>query len=274
MPIIIISSDSYKTGREISKKIAEATGYDYVDREILDTVTKKFNFQEGQLIKALEETPSLFGLSGRLRNRLLACIEEATVEKLLKDNVVCHGLAAHLYVLDVSHVIKVRVLSDPDKLVSPLSSEAGGPADKIKISLKSNVKKRKRWSLNAFGLDETDPSNYDMVINLSQIDLDEATKNIAGMTVYRKFQPITYSTNCLKNKNLASRARVVLMEQFPDVKVKADGSTIVVEAKIKKRSKQKIAGMIKKLAGGINGVDYVEVHAVSDFRSGKGDLNR
>ena len=266
MPIIIISSDSYITGREISKKIAKETGYDYVDREIIDPVTKKFNLQDGQLVKALEETPSLFGLSGKVRKKLLACIEEATVEKLLKDNVVCHGLAAHLYVLDVSHVIKVRVLSDPVKLASQLSSEAGASVEKIEILLKNNTKKRKRWSLDAFGLDETDPSNYDMVINLSQIDLDEATKNIAGMTVYRKFQPITYSTNCLKNKNLACKARVVLMDQFPDVRVRANGSTIVVEAKIKKRSKQKIAGVIKKIAGGINGVDYVEVHAVSDFK--------
>ena len=266
MPIIIISSDSYETGREISKKIAKATEYNYVDRKILAPIAEKFNLQKGQVIKALEETPSLFGLSAKLRNRLLACIEEATVGKLLGDNVVCHGLAAHLYVLGVSHLIKVRVLSDFKKLASQLSSEASGSADKIETLLKRKVKKRKQWSLDAFGLDETDPSNYDMVINLSQIDQDEATKNIAGMTVYRKFQPITYSINCLKNKDLACRARVVLMEQFPNVKVRADGSTIVVEVKIKKRAKQKIAGVIKKLAGGVNGVEYVEVHAASDFR--------
>jgi cytidylate kinase len=265
MPIIIISSDSYKTGREIGEKTAKATGYDYVDREILGPVAEKSNVQEEKLIKALDEAPSFLGLSSKLRNKYLAYIQEATLGQLLEDNVVCHGLAAHLYVLGVSHALKVRVLSDPEELASQLSSEAGGSAEKVKKLLKRQDAQRKRWSLEAFDLDETDPSNYDMVINLSQIDPDEAVKTIADMTAYRKFQPMTYSVKCLRDKELASRVRMVLMERFSDVRVQADGSTIVVETKAIKREKQKRTEAIKELAGGIAGVGYVEVHVANDI---------
>jgi len=228
-------------------------------------VAEKSNVQEEKLIKALDEAPSFLGLSSKLRNKCLACIQEATLGQLLGDNVVCHGLAAHLYVLGVSHALKVRVLSDPEELAGQLSTEAGGLAEKIKKLLKRQDAQRKRWSLEAFQLDEIDPSNYDMVISLSQIDPDEAVKTIANMTAYRKFQPMTYSIKCLRDKELASRVRMALMERFPDVRVQADGGTIVVETKAMKREKQKRTEAIKELAGGIAGVSYVEVHVASDI---------
>lgn len=265
MPIIIISSDSYKRGREIGEKTARATGYDYVDREILGPVAEKSAFQEEKLVKALEESPSLFGLSSKFRKKLLAYIQEATLGQLLEDNVVCHGLAAHLYVLGVSHAVKVRVLSDREALARELSPETPPSPEKLKKLLKRQAADRKGWSLDAFGLDETDPSNYDMVISLSQIDPEEAVKTIADMSTYRKFRPMTYSIKCLRDKELAARVQVVLMERFPDARVQADGGTVVVETKAVKREKRKRTEVIKELVGGVEGVGYVEVHVVNDI---------
>jgi len=265
MPIIIISSDSYRTGRDIGEKAARAIFYDYVDRDILPPVCEKYGVQEEKLLKALEETPSFLGLSTKLRNKYLAYIQEATLGQLLDDNVVCHGLAAHLYVLGVSHALKVRVLSDPEVLARELSSDAGHPPDKVKKMLKRYEEQQKNWSLGTFNLDETDPSNYDMVISLTQIDPDEAVKTIVDIAGYRKFQPMTYSIRCLQDKELAGRVRVVLMEQFPDVRVIADRSTVVVETKAVKREKRKRTEAIKELAGSIEGVKYVEVHVATDI---------
>ena len=123
MSIIIIASDSYKTGREISEKVAEAAGYTCVDRELLKSVSEKYNVLEAKLIRALEEPPSFMGLSSKLINLYLAYIQEATLSRILEDNVVCHGLAAHLYVLGVSHALKVRILSDSETLISEVAAQ-------------------------------------------------------------------------------------------------------------------------------------------------------
>ena len=265
MPIIIISSDSYKAGREIGEKTAKATGYAYVDREILGPVSEKTHIEEKKLTKALEPDTSFLGFSSKTRNRYLAYIREAVLVRLLEDNVICHGLAAHFYVLGVSHVIKVRVLSDPQQLFSQLSAEEGVTLEKMKKRLKREAERHRRWSLEAFGLDETDPSNYDMVISLSQIDPDEAVKTIVDMTAYRKFQPMTYSIKCLADKALASRVYVALIERFSNVMVQADGRTVVVETQSIKREKQKKAETIRELAAGVEGVGEVEVHVVNDI---------
>jgi len=265
MSVIIISSDSYKTGQEIAQSSARALGYKPLDREILGKVANKARVSEEKLTQALDEGPSFLGLSSKLCHRYLAYIQEATLSELLNDNVVCHGLAAHLYVLGVSHVLRVRVLSDGEKRAQQIASQSGISLDKAKKFLDRQKRARRRWSMDAFHLDETDPSQYDLVISLSQIDSGEAVKIIGETVAYRRFQPMTYSIKCMQDLALASKVRAALLERFPDVRVRANRGTLIVETTVLRREKQKRAKAIKELAGGLPGVEYVEVHVVNDI---------
>ncbi|MBW1780034.1 MAG: cytidylate kinase family protein [Deltaproteobacteria bacterium] len=265
MSIIIISSDSYSIGREIAMRTAEAVDYAFQGREILEKVADTYQIEEAKLVKALDETPSLLGMSTRLRNRYLAYIVEATLGALLKDKVVCQGLAAHLYVLGVSHVLRVRILADAERSPQQSVPEEGVSIKEAHKRLERRNKLRRRWSMDAFDLDETDPSQYDLVISLSQIDRDEAVKIITETVAYRRFNPMTYSIKCLNDLELASRVRAVLLARFPDVRVRARSGTLVVETTALKREKRKRAQAIKEIAGKIPGVEYIEVHVINDI---------
>ena len=265
MSVIIISSDSYEKGQEMAKTTAESLGYGYLGRELLGTVAAKCGIPEAKLEKALDESPSFLGMPAKLQKRYMAYIQMATLDELVKNDRVCHDLAAHLYVLGVSHVLKVRILADPDALAKETSTEKRIPLEKAKKLLERRKKFHRRWSLDHFRLDETDPSQYDLVISLSQIDSGEAVKIIRETVGYRRFKPMTYSIKCMQDIELASRVRATLLERFPDVRVRADGTTLVVETRALKREKRKKAEAIKELAGNIPGVDYVEVHVISDI---------
>jgi cytidylate kinase len=242
MPVIIFASDLYQESREISKKTAESLGYKYVDRKILTSAAAKHDVPEAKLIKALDETPSFMGMSSKAWKLYLAYIQEAVLGELLDDKAVCHGLAAHLYVLGVSHVLKVGIIMDLDERAKYVAEQEKVPFEKAKKIVQRRGKYRKRWSLSAFNRDETDPSRYDMVINISQITSEEAVGMITTATV-----------------------RSALMRNFPDVRVQARDGTVVVEIKALKREKQKKAKAIKEIAGKISGVHYVEVHVFNDI---------
>lgn len=265
MSVIIISSDSYETGQEIAQSTAQALGYNSLGREILGQVASKVGVPEVKLTQAMDEGPTFLGLSSKLCRRYLSCIQEATLTQLLKGNVVCHGLAAHLYVLGVSHVLRVRVLSDVEKRIQELVSQGGISVEKAKRHLERKKKTRRRWSMDAFNLDETDPSQYDLVISLSQIDQAEAVKIITETAGYRRFEPMTYSIKCMQDLALASQVRAALLDRFPDVRVRANRGTLVVETTALSREKQKRAKAIKELAGKVPGVEYVEVHVINDI---------
>jgi cytidylate kinase len=268
MPVIVVSSDSYATGREIAESTARVLGYDLLGREVLSRVADKYNVSEVRLVQALDESPSFLRRSSKLRNRHLAYIQEVVFSELLKDNWVCHGLAAHLYVLGVSHVLRVRILADAAQEVKRLAVEQGISISRAMKRFDRRKTAQRRWSVATFQLDETDPSHYDLVISLSQIDLNEAVNIIRETAGYPRFKPMTYSVNCLEDLALSAGVRAGLWERFPDAVVRADRGTVVVETTALRREKEKNARAIKETAGKVAGVEYVEVHIKNHlFRS-------
>lgn len=265
MPIIIFSSDVYQNGEQIAKMTAESLGYRYVDREILKSVAEKYHIAEVKLIQALDELPSFFSMSSKKWKQYLAYIQEAVMGELLDDNVVTHGMAAHLYVRGVSHVLKVRILMDHDERAKQMADQEKIAFEKAKKLIRHQGKHRKRWSLDAFQLDEADPSLYDIMVNISQIDSEEAVGMISAATGYRKFKPMTYSFKCMQDRELASRVRAALLGCFSDVKVQARDGTVVVELKALKREKQKKAKAIKELTNNISGVHHVQIRLINDI---------
>jgi hypothetical protein len=145
------------------------------------------------------------------------------------------------------------------------ASQEGISLKKARKLLEGRKNVHRRWSMDAFDLDETDPSQYDLVISLNQIDQDEAVKIITETVSYRRFIPMTYSIKCMKDRELAARVRAKLLDRFPDVRVRANAGTLVVETAALKREKRKRAKAIKEIVGSIPGVEYVEVHVINDI---------
>jgi len=254
MSIIIISADTGEIEQSIAEKVARAIDYQMLDRRIIADIAKKYQIDPGKLAEALEITPSLFkSLSSGQWRHLLACVEADVLDRLLSDRIVCCGLSAHLYVTGVSHVLKVRVLS--------------GESRQAEKGHENRLQQRRKWSVTAYNVDETDLSRYDLVINLDQIDPAEAVETITGAAQYRKFQVMTYSMKCLSDLALAANVNVILINTMTDISVQARDGSVIVETKAGSRQKRKKIGTIKELAGNIEGVRYVEVHVKKNLLS-------
>jgi len=260
MSMIIISSDSNEKGEEIAHTTARTLNYTFLGRDLLPVAASRYGIPQEKLEWALEAPPRSWGGAARLQRRALSSIQATTLGALLADNAVCHGLAAHLYVVGISHALRVRILADPTELEREMSENQAVALEKSRILLDRRRRVRQRWSLTFFQIDETDPSRYDLVINLSQIVTEEAVKIIAQTVAHRRFAAMTYSLKCLRDAELASRVSAGLLEKFPKVKVRADGGTVIVETKGTRFNKMKRAAAIKAQVQGIEGVEYVEVH--------------
>ncbi len=264
MSIILISSDVPDIETMIAEKVAKEKGYDRLDRDRLTGEATPETDPES-LKEALDNTPSLLRrLPAKKWRYYLACIEAEVLERLLTDNVVCSGLGAHLFVIGVSHAMKIRVLGGK-KETARLAEEKGKSPEKAEQERIESNRQRAEWSLTAFDQDETDPGLYDLVISLDQIDPIEAVRTIVGASEYRKFQSMTYSTKCLTDLALSAKVRVALLNDMSDVDVQArDGSVVVETRALRHRKREKIEA-IKQLAGEIDGVGYVEVHVQNNI---------
>ena len=260
MPLITVSADSLELELDIARRAAEALGYDLLGRELLADVAQTNGLTEDELVKALDSPPGFLGLRARRRRNLLTHIQAACLDRLLADNVVCHGLAAHLYVMGVSHAIRVRVVGvpcDPDE-DEVRSDENGRQPDQ-------RIQARRCWSLEVFQVDETDPNNYDLVLNLTQQGPDDMVEKICQAARDRRFMAMTYSRKCLLDKALSSRVREALMSKFPDVRVEANDGAVKAEVQSLGRDQRKKQEAVREMVSQIPGVSFVEVHVVRDL---------
>lgn len=258
MPVIIIAADAYDKGREIGKQAAEVLGYRYVDRELLGRVSEVCKVPVERLARMLEDTtPAPLGaVFARRWREQAACIQQEVLQQLLEDNAVCHGLCAHLYVLGVSHVVRVRLVSSPDLPAVASDAEVADDAPRYQ-------KQCRYWALRPEEQDPTELVHYDLVINLEAMDAAAVVQQLAETVRDPKYRANTYSRNCLRDLELAARVRVRLMEKFSNVAVEANAATVVVRARLSRRGRNRQIETIKKLVRDLPGVAYVEVHPVS-----------
>jgi|Deesub1362A_J573_1020465.scaffolds.fasta_scaffold03525_3 cytidylate kinase len=242
MPIIAISANHFELGGQIARQVAEALGYRFLGRELVEEVAREHSLAAAELRRTLEEPPNLF--NRRSRRRLLVHLQAACLERLQEDGAVCYGLGAHLYLTGISHALLVRILAEKPDPQEPA---------------------RQRWAQEFFQKDENDPSLYDMVLSLASIEPKQAVEIICETAGYRKFQPMTYSRKCLQDRLLECRVHQRLMDQFPDVRVQASDGTVVVQLRGLKLDQRKKQRTVRDIARQVPGVEYVEVHVVRSF---------
>jgi cytidylate kinase len=264
MSIILISSEVMEVEQEIAQAVADALGYALLGPEILSDIAARYDLSADKLAAALLSNPSPLRREATKRwLRRLACIEAEVLEQLRSDNIVCWGLAAHLYVRGVSHALKVRLLLDEQQQAKQMAEAQGMTPAKALKRLLNEKRRRTQWSTAAFDHNEADPGMYDLVINLGQIDPDEAVKTMTAAVGYRKFQPMTYSMKRLAEDALAARVRAKLLTTMADVRVEASDGRVKVTSKAMRRDRQKKAAAIKAMAGEVEGVEFVEVHLIN-----------
>ncbi|WP_080802449.1 hypothetical protein [Desulfamplus magnetovallimortis] len=246
MPVLLFASENQELENDIAHQTANQLGYKTLNRGSLAEIANRHSLELPKLEDALQNTPSILRrMPSKLWHYYISCVEMEVLDRLLDDNVVCWGLGAHLYVLVVSHVLKVRLI--------------GGYGQQTDPDIKRE-KLRKKWSLAAYKREEADPKLYDIVINLDQIKPEEAVGTITSTIDYPRFRPMTYSRNNLMDRALAARVKNALLKTLTDIHVHAQNGTVVVTTTSLKREKEKKIAAIKEVAGQVEGIGYLEVH--------------
>jgi len=264
MPIIIISSETVQSAQQIAQAAAGELGYQCLGPEVLADIAAKYGIQADKLSEALGNDQSKFRrMRAKRRSQLLAYIEAEVLDRLMSDNIICWGVVSHLYVQGVSHAMKVRLLANSGQEAEKFAQQSGISVQRAAKSIQNAIRKQEQWALSAYGLNESESSMYDLVINLGQIEPDEAVRTIAGAVAYRKFKPMTYSIKSLAENALAAKVKTKLLDTLSDIRVQARDGKVVVTSKALKRERQKKAAVIKELAGQVEGVEFVEVHLIN-----------
>jgi cytidylate kinase len=260
MSIITISRGSYSRGKEVAEKTAERLGYDCVSRDVLLDASEHFHIPEIKLARAIHDAPTLldrFTLSKRL---YIAYIQSALAERVKADNVVYHGLAGHVLLTGIDHVLKVRIIADINDRVEQEMKREGVGKEEARNRLVSDDNERRKWTQTLFGVDPFDPVLYDIVVHIHKFTVDDAVEIITSAASNERFKATPASQKKMEDHALACAVKAALVEQFPDSAVACEYGNVLIYTKKDDRQAHRLEARARSLSHEIGGVNNVEVH--------------
>jgi cytidylate kinase len=262
MAIITISRGSFSKGKEVAEKVASVLGYECISREILLGASEDFNIPEITLKSALHDAPSILQRFTYGKERYLAYIAAALLERVQKDNVVYHGLAGQFLLGDVSHVLKVRILAEIEDRVALEMEREHLSQGQASARLRTDDQERRQWSLHLFGVDTWNSSLYDLVLRVHKLNVENAVGMICKAARLEQFRATPQSQRGLDDMLLAARVRARLVGDFPMVQTHASDGVVTVDARFNLTKEPSLAERIKEMARQVSGVKEVRMHAL------------
>jgi cytidylate kinase len=259
MSIITISRRPFSRGKEVAEKVADNLHYDCVAREVLFEAAEKFGVREKEFMRAIHDAPSFSDHFHYGRERYVAFFQAVLLEVLQRDNIVYHGLAGHFFVRGVSHALKVRVITDLDERVRILTErEDIGPKAAARI-IEREDRDRRRWSRHLYGIDTWDSGLYNMVLNISEISVDDAAEIICHAASLERFKATPESRRKFADLLTAALVKAALIQKRPDVEVSVEGGKLLVKTESMESEEAGLRGRIERIVKDIPGVDQVEI---------------
>lgn len=260
MTIVTISRGSFSMGRAVAEKAAKRLGFECLSRDVLIEASDKFNIPEIKLVHAVIDAPSFLNRFTHGQESYIAYIQSALTRHLCQDNIVYHGLAGHVFLKNVSHVLKVCIIADMETRVANLM-ESERMSEQVAISWLTKVdKERRKWTQQLYGVDPWDPVLYDMVIKIEKFDPDEAAEMIYQSARLNRFAATADSRREMEDLALACEVKADLAAKFPGVKVTNTGGNIVVYIGAGDHNHRKLSSSANGLRTKMKGINNIEIH--------------
>lgn len=261
MTIITISRGSYSMGKAVAEQLAERLGYECVSRDVLLEASGRFNIPEIKLEKAITDAPSILDRFTQGKQNYIAYIQSALAERVRQDKVVYHGLAGHILLRSVSHVLKVRINADLGLRASVLMERETIGRQEAEAAIDRLDSERDRWSKTLYGVGPCDPTLYDLTLAIPRFSVEDAVAMICRATEMKQFSTTTESQHQMDDLALACKVKVALVEQYPAIKVASTYGNVLIYCDVGDRQARKMQESAQQLQKSVEGINNIEIHA-------------
>ena len=260
MAIITISRGSYSRGKEIAEKVAEKLDYECLSRDTLIEASEQFNIPEVKLMRGIHDAPSILDRFGYSKDKYITYVQAALLRHVKKDNVVYHGLAGHFLLEGISHVLKVRILSDIESRIALEMERENISQREAKHILKSDDEQRRGWSRHLYGINTEDASLYDLVLHIKNLTVNDVVNIICYTIKLPHFQTTAQSQKVLEDHLLAAEVKAALIEIKPDIKISASDGLVLIKTKVHISEDERLFQDIKGIGESVPGVKELRIN--------------
>ncbi len=254
MAIITISRGTFSGGQKLAECVAQKLGYKSLSREILVDAAEKYGISEKELVKAMRSKPAL---KERLslsidRFRYLSFIQATLCEEAKNDNIVYYGHAGHLLLKDACSVIKVKVIATMEQRLAFAMECNNFSREEAASYIRKMDTHREKWTKFLYNIDWSDPSMYDIIINLEDVAIPTACEIVSVMASAPEFTLTEEKKRALANLALESsvKAKLAANKSTKDylLKISAKDGNVKIYGRVKNNDEaERIKAIVSKL---------------------------
>ncbi len=232
MQVICISRGTLGRGRELAELTAKKLGYTCLGREELVEAAIKEGIQVGKLEMAMLKPKAFSERLAIEREHYLAFCTAYLCDRAIEGRLVYHGRTGHLLLPGVSHVLRVRVVCDREQRIVAVMNRMGLERKKAAEYVDQVDEDRRRWATSMYDVSGEEVINYDVVVNLEQMSLENTASALIGIAQLPDFQMTPASKKTMLDLQLAAKARLALAREErtcrATFKVRADSGVVTV----------------------------------------------
>jgi cytidylate kinase len=269
MAIISISRGTFSGGKTLAESVAKRLGSPCLGREeVLLEAGKEYGISEKELTQAVDQPPPFWQQVPGRRVAYLMCLTATLLKHAQTASLVYHGHAGHLLLSGISHVLRVRVIADMEYRIKAAMERMNLKRDEAIAYIDRVDKERVKWTRFLYGIEWTDPSQYDAVLNLERMNIEGASLAIASMAQLDDFKVTPQSQKAFDDLKVTSGVWAALVKDERTrsawVQVVANNGVVTITGKA---SAAKVVDAIPVVAGQVSGVKEVknEVGIGSDW---------
>ena len=289
MAIITISKVSFSEGGEVAGKVAHRLGYRSASNEVILEASRIFQTPQSKLDRAIHAAPSVFDRFFSVKQKHLAYVTAVALEQFKnddvvyygsagqffarrispmtprilayfkKDNVVYDGFAEEYYARKIAHLLNVRIIAHLEDRVRLLMKKQNMSRQHATKVLEKEDHARNAWSRHFFGVDHTDHSLYDLVIQMNKLTVDDAVDLICETVAKPRFRTSPESQQAVEDLALAAGIKAALFNDYPGCEVVAEKKSIEIYVRFTLHTDTMISEKIRQKVLKIPGVSSVSV---------------
>jgi cytidylate kinase len=269
MSVITISRGTFSGGKMLAECVAGKLGYQCIDRELIVGRAAAWGVSQEDLRTAIQKPPSILGQSRHTQYIYVALIQAALTQSARSGNAIYHGLAGHLLLMRVPHILRVRIIAPLETRIRMVQDRLRyGRAEAISYIEKMD-RERRKWTHFLYDADWADPSLYDLVLNLERMSIQEAGDIICSAAKQPCFEFTPECERAMDDLALASRVRANLAidpsTSEVEVDVTADAGSVSISGEVRSANQRKEVIRIARAVPGVKSVQLDKLAVVAQF---------
>jgi cytidylate kinase len=183
MNVITVSRQYGAGGHEVARHLAEALGWELLDRELLHQAAAVEQVPDAELEPLDEKARSM---TDRFRlhpphQRYMHGLTEAARQAAIRGHVVLVGRGARQLLGDVPGAFHLRLVAPFDWRVQRMALREGWSMEQAKTHCLEMDRSRDRFMRYFFGAESLQPEQYDLVANSDRMPLDDVAASVLDL---------------------------------------------------------------------------------------------